>query len=286
MPQPLLTSQRLLLVIAGLLLINSQLTLGLTQAPARWLAVALDTVLAPARAPLHNLALNLRHDPVTPPGIDPDLDLAEAYLLAQNEINKLKLERDELQRKLDVVTVIITRNASQKATPILARVNHVSRTINGPILHLDAGASVGIQPGMTVVWETTAIGRIIPPIGPSTAQVQLMTAQDATLQAALQPALNATTSASGLVQRIRIQPGDDSLSFVADVEVNLSVSVGDLVVLADELQYTDAQGWPVGRVTAVTEYTPDPLMRKRLIIRPDIDPRQLPDVAVLVPEGL
>jgi cell shape-determining protein MreC len=114
------------------------------------------------------------------------------------------------------------------------------------------------------------------------ADVELITAHDTTLQARIKSPPNSEGPARAFTRRI--QAGEDKLSFYADVEKELPVRVGDLVVLADELQFASARGMLLGRVAQVTEYTPDPYLLKRLIIRPDVDPRRLPEVAVLLPD--
>ena len=154
--------------------------------------------------------------------------------------------------------------------PVAVRVANVTETGAEPILTLAGGSRMGFEPGMAVAWRTTVVGRVIEPVGPFSADVELITANDAALQARFKSPPNADGPPRAFTRRV--EPGDDPLTLTADVERDLDVRVGDLAVLADELQYGEARGMLLGRVTRITDYLPDPLMLKRLIITPDIDP--------------
>ena len=273
--------------VVMLLVLNAMLPIGVSGWLGAVMRPVVDGVLLPVRWPLRAWALSWG-----PPeeggaregeGLDHEA-LLDEYGFALRKIERLTQEVNELRRQQAEVAVILEMVGPEGGVkPVAVRVANVTDPggTAGVILTLGAGSRSGIEAGMAVAWRTTVIGKVIEPVGPFSADVELITANDAALQARFKSPPNADGPARAFTRRV--EPGKDGLTFTADVEHGLDVRVNDLVVLADELQYGEARGMLLGRVSRITDYLPDPLMLKRLIITPDVDPRRLGEVAVLVP---
>lgn len=281
MPSPLLTSHRILFVLAVVLLINSQMPSSVAGLAGRVLQPVLDLVVLPVRAPLHSLAVGLRPsgDPVeptdtpkTPEQLTTDLSVARA------RIDQLEQLVDEYKRKLFLVESVIDYGETP-TRPLSAKVNRYVDTGPSQIITINRGSNHGIKPSMTVVHEFALVGRVIAPVGPASANVELVTSHDAVFQVRVQPRDSQVTYAN-----IRATPSGDGQTFVAQVGRDSPIRAPADVRMADAVYYPDARGSVLGVVTEVAEYPPDPTLYKQLVIRPEFDLRfGLEEVVVLLP---
>ena len=250
--------RRLLLAVVGVLVLNAMLPIGVARWAGAVLRPVVDGVLLPVRWPLRAWALSWQNEPTG--GDLPGEGLAyerllEEYHFALVENERLTQEVAQLRRQAAEVAVILEMVGPEGGVkPVAVRVANVTETGAEPILTLAGGGRMGFEPGMAVAWRTTVVGRVIEPVGPFSADVELITANDAALQARFKSPPNADGPPRAFTRRV--EPGDDPLTLTADVERDLDVRVGDLAVLADELQYGEARGMLLGRVTRITTTCP------------------------------
>src|SRR5690606_28647775 len=114
--------------------------------------------------------------PVLPPregGPTTVQEYDEALRLAQSRIERLEQQVAELSNNLAVVSAV--RELTElPTTPLLSPVTGFSQSGDKPILTLGRGGQSNIEPGMTVVWKTAVVGRVLPPVGPTTCRVELV----------------------------------------------------------------------------------------------------------------
>ncbi|MEM8736922.1 MAG: rod shape-determining protein MreC [Planctomycetota bacterium] len=281
MASALLTSSRVLVAVASALAVNSQL-------PTRWgsmlghvLKPTVDFAVLPVRTPVYRLAVDLggndqptgRDDPPATPE-----QLRDRYDAALVRIDQQQQRIAELVRTLELLQGV--REIEQPdTTPLSAKVT--ATTDAGPrvVLTLNRGTRDRVAPGMTVVFKSSVVGRVIEPVGPSSADVELITAHRAGLQVRVRRGPDSIP-----YDNIRAQRGDDGRTFTADVARDLRIRPGADVLLADAVHYPDARGRLLGVVENIVDYEPDPHLLQRLIIRPAVDLRALREVAVLRPD--
>ncbi|MEO1237550.1 MAG: rod shape-determining protein MreC [Planctomycetota bacterium] len=288
MASPLFTSQRVLLAVALLLLVNSQLPSGVGGLIGGVLRPVVDFAVLPVRAPVHQIAVNLRE-----PGEDEASDsngeprTAEAYReeyeAALVTIDRQRQRINELVRTLEVLQGVRELDAPD-TVPVAAKV--ASYTDAGPraVLTIARGTRDGIAAGQTAVFKTSLVGRVVEPVGPSSADVELVTSHDAGLQVRVRQR-SRETGAYTVYDNIRVSRGEPAGTFFAEVARDSPIRRGADVLLADAVHYPDARGRLLGVVQNVTEYPPDPELLKRLVIRPAVDLRFLREIAVLLPEN-
>ena len=279
MPSPLLSSQRFLFVAAVGLLINTQLPASWAGLMARPIKPVVDFALLPLQAPLYQVALAFatpvgdpaERDPTSPEQLR--LDYGEALV----QVERLQQRVNELERRLYLVENV--RELSETPTrPLSAAV--VGYVDTGPrqVLTLNRGSRQGVGPEMSVVYLSSVVGRVLAPVGPSSCEVELITAHEAGLAVRVHP-----RDSPLRYDNIRVTPGTDRRTFVAQVARDSPIGEGADVLLADGVHYADARGRLLGVVERVTEYPPDPLLQKQLVIRPAHDLRYLKEVAILLP---
>lgn len=281
MPSPLLTSHRLLFVIAVVLLINSQLPASVAGLAGRVLQPVLDLVVLPVRAPLHSLAVGLRpSDDLTVLTDTPQTreQLATELRVARNRIDGLEQLVEELKRRLDLVESV-GEYGETPTRPLSAKVNNYTDTGPSQIITINRGANHGVEPGMTVVHDYSLVGRVVAPVGPVSANVELVTSHDAVFQVRVQPRGSDVT-----YPNIRAAPSGDGRTFIAQVGRDSPIRELADVRMADAVYYPDARGWVLGVVESVGDYPDDPTLYKQLVIRPELDLRYgLEEVVVLLP---
>ncbi len=279
MSSPLLSSQRFLFVVAVLLLVNTQLKPSWANLAARPVKPVVDFILLPLRTPVYQLALALALPSEDETELDPDSvdQLRYRYGEARVRVEQLQQRVVELERRLYLIENV--REMGDTATrPLSAEVVGFSDTGARPVLTLNRGGRQGIGPEMSVVYLSSVVGRVLAPVGPGSCEVELITAHDAGLQVRVQP-----RGSELKYDNIRVTRGEDQRTFVAQVARDSPIGEGADVLLADGVHYADARGRLLGVVERVTEYPPDPLLQKQLVIRPAHDLRYLKEVAVLLP---
>lgn len=282
MASPLLTSHRLLFVLAVVLLINSQLPSSIAGLAGRVLQPVLDLAVLPVRAPLHSLAAGLRSsddDAVDPPETAQTPEQLEtAIRMARNRIDQLEQLADELKRKLYLVESV-SEYGDTPTRPLSAKVNNYTDTGPSQIITINRGSNHGIEPGMTVVHDFALVGRVIAPVGPVSANVELVTSHDAVFQVRVQPRDSDVTYTN-----IRASPSGNGRTFIAQVGRDSPIRELADVRMADAVYYPDARGWLLGVVDSVGDYPADPTLYRQLVIRPEFDLRYgLEEVVVLLP---
>ena len=279
MSSPLLTSHRFLFVVAVLLLINTQLPASWAGLAARPVKPALDLLLLPLQAPIHGLALSIASSDDDPAADAPDSPerIRADYYEARVENERLRQRVVELERRLYLIENV-RELVESRTRPLSAAVVGYSDTGAVPVLTLNRGRRHGVAADMSVVYLSSIVGRVLAPVGPGSCQVELVTAHQAGLQVRVQP-----RGSDLRYDNIRVTPGEAERTFVAQVARDSEIGEGADVLLADGVHYSDARGRLLGVVERVTEYAPDPLLQKQLVIRPAHDLRYLKEVAVLVP---
>lgn len=282
MPSPLLSSQRLLMVIAGALLLNSQLPASVAGLAGKVLNPVVVFTTMPLHAPVHRVAVKLADPEVERPalpGLDTPEQLRDAYDMARVEIDRLRQEVAELKRTLELIEGVQAVDAPE-TRPLTAKVTAYTDAGPRQVLTINRGSRQNIRPGMTVVHKTVLVGRVVEPVGPSNAGVELVTAHDAKLQVRIRQPGHLE-----LFDNIRVSRSEhDGQTFVAIVPKGSPIREGADVLLADAVYYADARGRLLGVVEHVAEYTPDPELFSQLSIRPAfLNTPYRQEVAVLLP---
>ena len=163
----------------------------------------------------------------------------------------------------------------------LARVNPGS---GDGTLTIAVGTSEGVAAGQTAVVGVHVVGRIVEPIGSGTATVALVTRIGDRLRVSIRPPAQATARADAAPIEARVRLDPDRGAFVAeDLPVGATLEAGDVVYLADDLNFSDAQGFQLGRITRVEPLPSDPLTLQRISIEPALDLPRLDRLTVLIP---
>ncbi|MEM1107067.1 MAG: rod shape-determining protein MreC [Planctomycetota bacterium] len=285
MASPLLTSQRLLLLITGLLILNSQLPSSVARLPGGVLGPTVDFATLPLRGPVHSFATNLaeredRPDFVHPGTPQNEQQLRAAYAEALVEIDRLQQDYDELQKQLELIQGVQDIDAPD-TRPLTAKVTAYRDAGPRQVLTLNRGSRQGVRAGMTVVYKTVLLGRVVEPVGPSSADVDLLTGHDGGLQVRIR--LDGYAEPFDNI-RVRVSEKDRDY-FVAEVPKDSLIRPGAVVVLADAVNYSDARGRLLGIVDRKVPYTPDPELLDQLVIRAALlDTPYRREVAILLPE--
>ncbi|MEM9915930.1 MAG: rod shape-determining protein MreC [Planctomycetota bacterium] len=286
MPAPLLSSQRLLLAIAGALVINSQLPSSVAGLPGKVLTLVVDFATLPLRGPVYSLATDLAQGDAPPEFVHPGTpttieELRDAYAQSLVKIDRLEQANDQLKQQLELIEGV--RNIDAPDTrPLTAKVTAYRDPGPRQVLTLNRGSRQGIRSGMTVVYKTVLVGRVVEPVGPSNSNVELVTGHDGGLQVRVRQDGYAEP-----FDNIRVRPSEtDDEYFVAEVPKDSPIRTGALVLLADVVNYADAPGFLLGVVEQKIDYTPDPELLDQLQIRLALfDTPFRKEVAVLLPES-
>ena|GEM_PF-2085631 len=294
----LLTPPRILGAAAVLLLVNSQLPVrfgGLAGAVLRPVA---DTVVLPLREPVFRIARRLNRPDATPdtgelsdPGAATRDQLAGAYDRLLVELGRLRQRNAELQRK-----IFIAQGYKEEDLPprrrVVATVTTYTHTGTRHVVSISRGRNQGLAAGQTVLYGHNLVGRVVEPVGPVSADVELVTGQDVGFHVELTAATDtddatpdrpAGAPLPGL-EHLRVTPDPDAGTFTTEVRHDTAPPVGALARLADEIHFRDARAHVLGRVTEVRPYPDDPQLLLQVVIRPTLDLRFLSEVVVLVPE--
>ncbi|MEM6460038.1 MAG: rod shape-determining protein MreC [Planctomycetota bacterium] len=284
MPAPTLSPKRLLLGVAVLLVVNAQLPTPAAGFVGGVTAGVVRFVTLPLTAPLHAVSVGLRGDDAEPPtlagGAMSEAELREAYALSRVEVDRLRQRVGELEDTLALLEGVRS-GADTPTRPLSARVTASADAGPGWVLTINRGSRHGVEPGMTAVTGASLVGRVLDPVGPATAEVELVTAHDAGLQVRIRP------RGSDLVfDNVRVRRAEDNPGvFYAEVakDPDSPIRAGADVLLADAVHYADARGRLLGVVENITEYPDDPELLRRLVVRPAVDLRYLRELAVLLP---
>ena len=283
MASPLITTSRMLGAAGALLVINSQL-------PPKWASLAgglLEPVVSlavmPIQSGVYQVAVALADE--EPSADDPrSPNSPEALRLAHSEalveVDRLQQRISELERRLELIEGV-EELGDTETRPLTAKVTGYRNTGPAVIISIDRGTRQNVAPNQTVVYEAAVVGRVLAPVGETSADVELVTAHDAGLQVRIQP-----RGSDLKFDNIRVHRSDDGQQFLAEVAKDSSIRAGADVLLADAVHYADARGRLLGTVERVTEFAPDPELLKQLVIRPAVlDLPFLTEVVVRVPRS-
>ncbi len=289
----LVTGPRILGAAALLLLINSQLPMRYGGQAGAVLRPVADTLALPLREPVFRLARQLngpdetRTEAISDLARAPRAQLTEAYDQLLVELGRLRQRNAELQRKLAITQGFEDQDLPPRRT-VIATVTAYTNTGNRHVVSVNRGSNQGLAAGQTVLYGVNLVGRVVEPVGPVSADIELVTGQDIGFHIELTaaPRITGADSAASLpgLEHLRITPDADTGSFTTEVRHDTAPPVGALARLADEIHYRDARAHILGRVTAVRPYPEDPELLMQVVIEPMLDLRFLSEVAVLVPK--
>lgn len=295
----LVTGPRILGATALLLLINSQLPVRHGGKLGAVLRPVADTVALPLREPVFRIARRLNRPDATPgdgltdPATATRAQLAEGYERLLVELGQLRQHNDELIEKLKLIQRLPddddgTGLKLPRRTPRICAVTAFTDTGTRQVISINGGQNRGIAPGQTVRYGVDLVGRVVEPVGPVSADVELVTGQDIGFHVELTAppdVANANLSAPlpGL-EHLRVTPDPATGTFTAEIRHDTNPPIGADARLADQVHYRDARAHILGRVVEVRPYPQDPELLKQVVIRPRLDLRFLSEVAVLVPE--
>jgi cell shape-determining protein MreC len=282
MSSPLLSSSRILLIVGVALLVNSQLPAGLAGLAGGMIKPVADLAVRPVQAVVYEVAVSLAADEDETPSLRPGPGSPEALRLAYDEarveVDRLQQRVHELERRLELIEGV-EELGDTPTRPLTAKVTGYRDTGPAAVLSINRGTRQGVAPNQAVVYESAVVGRVLAPVAPNAAEVELITAHDAGLQVRIQP-----RGSELKYDNIRVRRDPDRPVFLAEVARDSPIRAGADVLLADAVHYADARGRLLGVVEQVTEYTPDPELLVQLVIRPAVaDLPFLTEVVVRVP---
>ena len=294
----LLTPPRILGAAAVLLLINSQLKVRYGGMVGGVLRPVAETLALPLREPVFRMArrLNRPDDVSTPDGLsDPGAATREQLLTERGqllvELGRLRQRNAELQRKIATTQGFEDQDLPPRRR-VISTVTGYTHTGRRHVLSINRGRNQGLAAGQTVLYGVNLVGRVVEPVGPLSADVELVTGQDVGFHVELTAAADrdADNPAAAAVplpglEHLRVTPDPDAGAFTAEVRHDTAPPLNALARLADEIHFRDARAHILGRVVAVRPFPDDPELLLQVVIRPNLDLRFLSEVAVLVPES-
>ena len=278
MNRPPITPRRVLIALAVLLLIASQLPTRAATALS-YLPHSFVSLVSKPAAMLQRMSTTLRPPRAQSPDFAAGGDLAEQLAQAKVYIDNLEQEVIELRHVSESLAQIDALLDLGGIKLVGANVLGFNGDLKNPILTIGVGSNDGLRDGLAVVWGAGLVGKVVA-TSASTDDVQLITAAGTKLQVRI---TKPNTDAGSAPLRAFIEVADDGRSFVTEeFAVDDPVAVGDLVHLADDSWQFRARGFLVGVVTEVGE-SDRPLLNSRVVIRPTLPLASLTRVAVLVP---
>ncbi len=276
MNRPPITPKRVLIALAVMLLISSQLP-STAATTLSYIPHSFVSLISQPAALLIRLSTTLRPPRAQNPDFAVGGDLAEQLAQAKVYIDNLEQEVIELRQVSQSLAQIDALLDLGGIKLVGANVLGFNGDLENPILTIGVGSNDGLREGLAVVWGAGLVGKVVATSG-NTADVQLITAADTKLQVRVAKP-NATTTPLPAF----IEVADDGRSFFTEeFAIDDPVQAGDIVHLADNSWQFRANGFLVGVVTEVGE-SERPLLNSRVVIHPTQSLASLTRVAVLVP---
>lgn len=277
-----LTSRRILLATALLLLVNSMLGRPWAETVGRPLSDVSDTIFAPVTGGLRAVSLTVLPAPSAHRYAN-DRELAEVIADRDEYRAMAAALEDQVQRLRETVASLqnFREQVDLEAVRIVqARVLSYNGNARNPVITIDRGNSSGVVGGLSVERDGNLVG-VVSSAGPRTADVTLLSRAGARLRAVIRPA-DPDAVPYELVEMLQSLP--DASGFFVDVGRDGPGAVGDYAHLADTsgLFPVEAQGRILGRVAEVRPIPAQPLL-KRLVILPTLPLARLSRVLVVVP---
>jgi cell shape-determining protein MreC len=207
--------------------------------------------------------------------------------------DELFVEKERLEQQLDAAREQFkelknVRMSLKDPKVVLqhARVFSGLRDAQNPILMIDAGHDVSLEPGMVVANGQNLVGRLVN-VGPTTSVVQLITAPLTHLKVDIKPESTGGPAPRSLAALLEVASKlyEGETVFVAVVPTAEAVEVDDLAILHDETWPAEAAGFVVGRVAKImrADDKDNPLLRKKIIVQPMRSLPHLDTVVVAIP---
>ncbi|MEM8782996.1 MAG: rod shape-determining protein MreC [Planctomycetota bacterium] len=280
-----------ILILAALLSINALMPIGYAFGLGNFLQPIVQLLVTPGR-PVYQALGGTRA--IENPEADElagftDDQLRRDYALARVENERLRQQNLRLTERLAEILPLrdlLAERGLDQLRQLSARVNPGGAD---GTLAVAAGTDDGVAPGQTVVYGVHVVGRVAEPLGSGSASVALITRIGDRLRVTISPPANAQTA--GGVAASRVTPLDTRVrldvelgAFITEeVPTTSNVNVGDVVRLADELSFAEAQGFQLGRVTVVEPLPSNPLTLQRIVVEPALELPRLSRVTVLMP---
>lgn len=283
--QALFTSRRVVIAVAVVLGVNSQLNTRHLGWVGKVPNATVKTLANPPASLMRSAAVGVKGEQQTPTFVDEDAGVSELRSLldtAQLENRNLWEENNTLRRQLDAFRAAAAARGTDTSRYVDAVVTDANLSRSNPTLELDKGARAGIEAGNPVVVGANLIGFIQDGVGALRSTAHLVTAPGSQYRVRLVPPGQSVSEDN---EPIYVYADPAGEYFYCDLpDGQHDVRVGDLAALADEL-YRQAYGYVLGEVVSVNDDHPDkPLELDRIIIRSAVQPDRLRDVVIQVKE--
>jgi len=282
--QAILTSRRVLIGLALVLGVNSQLNAE----HLRWVGkvpnAIVKTLADPPASLMRSVAAGVQGEPpdetYVPEGQDTE-DLRASIARAELLNRQLWEENRDLRRLLEAVIVATGARCSGTIHLLEARVADVNPSPTNPTLELDKGTRSGVEPRDPVVRNASLIGFISDDVGTLRSSARLVTAPESRYHVRFIQ-FGVEINPDSETQYVYVDPTGSH--FFCDLRKDgHGVQVGQLASMADDL-YPQAYGYILGEVEEVREHPDDPHNQVRVIVKLPVDPRQLREVLIQVRE--
>jgi cell shape-determining protein MreC len=254
--------------------------------PGSWARTLTDRPRYLLRAVLYpsEIALKSLADAVRRPA-DRSVDLGEGEQLRVN-LEQALYYNEQLSQELAQARAKIAQLTGMREYLSLTGVRLMPASVASwsgdslyPTLTINRGYKHGLRPGLVVADGFNLVGRLSS-VGPVAATVRLVTAADTQLVVRVLPPVPGAPPRSVLT---RAQAAQRRLEFWATTDEDDPVCEGDLAYLADEGWPAEARGLVVGQVARIEKHPDDPILRRRVVIRPIRSLTHLDRVTVIVP---
>ncbi len=279
----LFTQRRVLLLFIVLAMISAMLPPGAARAVSDWPRARVSDLVSFVSTPLHAVFGSIRRS--DPLGIDrgPEAQLRQNYdaLLRYNAWLAEELRRTRAELGL-------YRMASRQMRLEGIRLEQADVTAwagsrNRQTLTIGIGSIKGIRAGLVVTDPSsfTLVGRVTH-VGSTSATVELITSPRNRVEVRFLPSTPVAVNREAILS---IEADAKGQTFTAVAKADTPVEMGYLAHLVDTKSVwpQEARGFVVGKVTAVTPLSSDPLLYRTVTVTPVAPPATLSRVLVLVP---
>ena len=206
-------------------------------------------------------------------------DRNRLWQLNQQLRQRLQMAHDQIRQ----LTRMHHRLPLDRTTRLLpVPVARVRLDPQSPKLYLARGRLRGLQMGQAVGRGINLIGRVRH-VGPASATVDLITTPRTHLDVQIVPVDEAPRE---LDMQMSYEASAQGFVGVIDTAQQELVRINDLAILSDQRWPVEAWGFVVGRVVKIEKYEKNPLLLRRVIVRPRIDLEKLSHVTVVAPGGI
>ncbi|MCX5659156.1 MAG: hypothetical protein NTW19_05465 [Planctomycetota bacterium] len=273
----LINQKRVLILLAGLLLVSSFLPSRLAFPLAAGPAHTLILFLAPPSDVLKRIGDRVRRPP---------LDAAhEDAAQVRRDRDKLLQYSRRLEQEVFEARQAIDQLTRMSRNPELAGIKFIPASVTAwppggaPALELNRGSRDGLEPGMVVVSDMNLVGTLAQ-VGPMSATVRLVNTPGSVVGVRIVPPV-AGPAGPGVVARATVSPNGQEF-WAESVDAD-KVKPGDLAHLDDKLLPPEARAFVVGRVSRIEPLPQDPLLRRRVVFSPIESLVHLGQVFVIMP---